>query len=285
MLLSGYPNLRLHPNTSNNQKIALPLQKGPALKILIAEDNIINQEVAFNMLSKLGHSVTVVNNGEEAVEAVLGENYDIIFMDVQMPKMNGYEATGRICEIEKNTNHKTHIIGLTANAMQGDREKCVEKGMDDYVSKPFRAPHIINAIERFTTKVKMGIGQQRNNRDEKPLVNLQALFENLNRDEEMFEEFVGKLPKHITTSFEKLERAVKLENLADIEFAAHSLRGLCLYLDMYKVSALTIEIEKSATSSNLHTMVTLVNRMKKELHRALEYLQQVREESLAEILL
>jgi signal transduction histidine kinase/DNA-binding response OmpR family regulator len=105
-------------------------------QVLLAEDNIINQKLANGLLDKLGCKIKTVNNGKEAFEAAKNNVYDIIFMDVQMPEMDGFEATGLIREWEKETGKHTPIVAMTAHAMKGDREKCINAGMDDYMTKP-----------------------------------------------------------------------------------------------------------------------------------------------------
>jgi protein-histidine pros-kinase len=108
------------------------------LRILLAEDNPVNQRIAQKLLTKAGHTVHIANNGDEAVRALEQEAFDLVFMDIQMPVMGGYEATERIREQEARQNKRTPIIGLTAHAMHGTREKCLQAGMDGYVSKPIR---------------------------------------------------------------------------------------------------------------------------------------------------
>lgn len=121
-------------------------------RILVVEDNLINQTVVKRMLTKEGFDVDVAANGEQAVHKVgNGRNYDLVFMDCQMPRMDGYEATRRIRDIEKNDEADTHvpIIALTANAMQGDREKCLHAGMDDYIAKPVKKETIFEMLRRY----------------------------------------------------------------------------------------------------------------------------------------
>jgi len=119
-----------------------------SLRILLAEDNQINQKVFSLMLGKKGHNVNIAENGKQAIERLKDNEYDVIFMDVQMPEMDGYEATRRIREIEKEKGGHIPIIAVTACVLRDDRQKCIDSGMDDYVSKPIRSEELFKAIER-----------------------------------------------------------------------------------------------------------------------------------------
>jgi CheY-like chemotaxis protein len=119
------------------------------LDILLAEDQPINQKIIVQFLRRKGWKVTVANNGEEAFRKSFEKPYDLILMDVQMPVMDGFEATGKIREAEENPNRSTPIIALTANAMMGDRERCIDAGMNDYVTKPLDPKLFFETILRY----------------------------------------------------------------------------------------------------------------------------------------
>ena len=116
-------------------------------RVLVVEDNVVNQRIALRMLEKLGCRVDVAANGSEALEMTGTLPYDIVFMDCQMPVMDGYEATQRIRQREGQNGHLP-IVAMTANAMEGDRERCLAAGMDDYISKPIAKPTLVQALER-----------------------------------------------------------------------------------------------------------------------------------------
>jgi CheY-like chemotaxis protein len=114
----------------------------------LAEDNLTNQKVALQLLKRLAYDATVVGNGLEALKAVHEQRYDIVLMDIQMPEMDGLEAT-RLIRQELPLSRQPHIIAITAAAMQLDREKCVEAGMDDFVAKPMRLGDLAQALKEY----------------------------------------------------------------------------------------------------------------------------------------
>jgi two-component system, sensor histidine kinase and response regulator len=120
------------------------------LRVLLAEDNRTNQKVATIMLERLGHHVVVAGTGLEAVDALKAEPYDLVLMDVQMPEMDGLEATRRIRDIQSGvTNPRVPIVAMTAHAMKGDRERCLESGMDAYLAKPIKPAELRDVIDRL----------------------------------------------------------------------------------------------------------------------------------------
>ena len=119
----------------------------PVLKILLAEDSLVNQKLTVGLLSKHGHTVTVANHGREALASLESQEFDVVLMDVQMPEMDGFEATAAIRANEKKTGRHVPIIAMTAHAMKGDRQRCLDAGMDEYLSKPIRAQQVFDRIE------------------------------------------------------------------------------------------------------------------------------------------
>jgi signal transduction histidine kinase/CheY-like chemotaxis protein len=140
-------------NICNDQKI-IPenvtineANEANSLKILLVEDNRINQKVALQMLKRLGYNADLANNGLEAIAAIQNQHYDLVFMDVQMPEMDGLEATRWVCD-HLLPGKKPRIIAMTANAMEGDRQMCLDAGMDDYISKPFKLDQLKNILTK-----------------------------------------------------------------------------------------------------------------------------------------
>ena len=121
----------------------------PRLRILLAEDSLVNQKLALALLAPFGHQVDIANNGAEAVRKWSSQRFDLVLMDVQMPEMDGLEATRAIRAAEEHDGRHTPILALTAHAIKGDRELCLETGMDAYISKPVRAPELYGAIEQL----------------------------------------------------------------------------------------------------------------------------------------
>ncbi|MFN0316295.1 MAG: response regulator, partial [Burkholderiales bacterium] len=136
----GQPGTSPEPAGSTSR---LPRLK--PLDVLLAEDNAINQKLVVGVMGKQGHRVSVVPNGREAVAAVAGHRYDVVLMDVQMPEMDGLDATRKIRTL---LGKGPHIVAMTANAMQGDREQCLAAGMDDYVTKPIRVERLVEALNQ-----------------------------------------------------------------------------------------------------------------------------------------
>jgi two-component system sensor histidine kinase/response regulator len=195
-------------------------------RVLLAEDNEINQKLAVRLLEKEGHTVVVAGDGRQAVAAFEREAFDVILMDVQMPELNGYEATAAIRELEKTTGGRTAIIAMTAHAMKGDRERCFEAGMDGYVSKPINAKELFAAIAE--SALISSVSEERTS----TLSPADAVFdreEALSRVEgdmefflELVELFLEQCPLLLTDSREAIARG----DAQTLGRAAHALLGV-----------------------------------------------------------
>jgi CheY-like chemotaxis protein len=123
------------------------------LRILLAEDNVVNQKLALRLLQQMGYRADLASNGLEAIESIERQPYDVVLMDVQMPEMDGLEASRRIVA-RWPAGERPRIVAMTASAMQGDRETCLQAGMDDYVSKPIRVDELVGALLRVESGVQ-----------------------------------------------------------------------------------------------------------------------------------
>jgi CheY-like chemotaxis protein len=121
------------------------------LRILLAEDNAVNQKLALRLLQQMGYRADVAGNGIEAVEALDRQSYDVILMDVQMPEMDGLEASRQICQ-RWAADERPRIVAMTANAMEGDREMCLQAGMDDYITKPIRPDALVAVLREASPR-------------------------------------------------------------------------------------------------------------------------------------
>jgi two-component system sensor histidine kinase/response regulator len=134
-----------------------------SLRVLVVEDNPVNQRLIARLLEKRGHRVVVVANGREALDALQKESYDLVLMDVQMPVMDGFEATAVLREKETGTGNHQTVIALTAHAMKGDRERCLSAGMDGYLAKPIRSQELDDLLENFVAHRRETLNTQKIN--------------------------------------------------------------------------------------------------------------------------
>jgi two-component system sensor histidine kinase/response regulator len=188
-----------------------------ALRILLAEDNVVNQRMAIRLLEKAGHSVVLAGNGKEALEAVDREPFDVVLMDVQMPEMGGFEATAFI-RARENGGRRVPIIALTAHAMKGDREACLEAGMDGYVAKPISPKLLFQEIEAFTTTVRPPAAAA-------PALDTEALLDRFDGDRTLLDEIAAIFLEDYPQRLAAIESAVQQRDPAALQAAAHSLKG------------------------------------------------------------
>jgi two-component system sensor histidine kinase/response regulator len=221
------------------------------LRLLLAEDGRVNQVVAVNLLERRGHAVVVANNGRQAVELAARQTFDAILMDIQMPEMNGYEATAAIREREAETGEHIPIIAMTANAMKGDREKCLAAGMDDYISKPIRSEELYTIVETATGKSpsasEKALGSRRS-RLEKDIFDPEHFRATIG-DPTLMRELVEIFFEDVPPLMERIRVGLEAENLVDIHEAAHALKGLVGNFGADRRAATAIDV--AARSSHL----------------------------------
>jgi two-component system sensor histidine kinase/response regulator len=236
--------------------------------ILVAEDNVVNQQVALANLLKLGYNADVATTGIEVLNALERKRYDIILMDCQMPDLDGYEATREIRQRERRGN-RTWIIAMTANAMVGDREKCLTAGMDDYLSKPLRRAELIAALER-------GVARPVNPIDDDAM---RSLMED---GEDELAELIKLFAATAPTNIADVHRAVDNSSAADLTMAAHTLKGGCSNFGKSPLRELCAEIERAGLSGNIDGTADLIVSAEKELYRLIEALESYRKPKVPE---
>jgi PAS domain S-box-containing protein len=236
------------------------------LRILLAEDNIINQKVAVAQLRKLGYTAEVVGNGVEAVEACRKTRFDVILMDCQMPQMDGYEASQQIRELEKAGNLKAaYIVAMTANAMHGDREKCLQASMNDYLAKPVRDSELRGALTRACAAAAAVVKAEEQKVEAaldltepapttpspEALVDLDRLEAAANEDPKMLQELVELYFAQATDLMNGLRGAINSGSAKDVDHFAHKLVGASLACGMSAMVLPLRELEKRGKNGRL----------------------------------
>jgi len=214
-----------------------------AARVLLAEDNIVNQKVVVGMLSPRGHVIDVVTNGEEAVDAVRNRIYDVVFMDVQMPLMNGLEATKAIRDLEAQTERHTRIIAVTAHAMKGNREECLAAGMDGYLAKPIDRSALLAVVEKnalFGVPPTVTTG-----------VDLEAMRTRLGGDEELMGEIMRLFLDDYPDRLANIAGAVRDGDADAVRIAAHTLKGAAAQLSATTVAACASTLEQAADGATV----------------------------------
>jgi PAS domain S-box-containing protein len=222
------------------------------LRILLAEDNLINQRVAVAQLKKLGYLPDVVNNGVEAVEMSGRKPYDVILMDCQMPQMDGYEATEQIRLREKAEGREpVYIIAMTANAMQGDREKCLAAQMSDYLSKPVKDTELKKALERVPIPLPAESFVPQEVTSDEELVDLERLEAAANEDPAMLQELVDLYFAQAKDLMNGLRGAITAGSPKDVDHFAHKLVGASLACGMSAMVLPLRELERQGKEGHL----------------------------------
>ena len=244
------------------------------IRILVTEDNQVNQKVAVKMLERLGYQADVAANGLEAVEALSRIPYPAVLMDVQMPEMDGYEATAEIRRREESEQGRhTPIIAMTANAMQEDRERALEEGMDDYISKPVK-PEVLGAVlERWIPREEAipgpEVGEGPTITEETEEVLDRAVVENLRElgGSEMISELKEMFFDDSESALTALRNAVEAGGARSVGRVAHALKGSSGNMGAKRMAALCAELEEIGHSGELERAPVLVERLGAEFGR------------------
>jgi CheY-like chemotaxis protein len=246
-------------------------EQSPRPRILVAEDNVVNQKLAVRMLDRLGYQPDVVSNGQEAVTAFERESYAAIVMDCQMPTMDGYEATRLIRAQEERpdasrTRAHIPIIALTANALPGDRERCKAAGMDDYLTKPVKTDDLGLILQRWApVKAVVDVSPPPPPRDmsktDSHVFDANAMLANIGGDAELFDQLIRLFLDRHGIMMKEIESAIGQADAVALERAAHSLKGTAGNLCAPDVVLLASQLEASGRLGTLTEAPSLLVRL------------------------
>ncbi len=244
------------------------------LSILVAEDNAVNQKVALKMLEKMNITADLAVNGNDAVNAVMNKRYDLVFMDVQMPELDGLEAAKKIREIELPPLHTT-IVAMTANALQGDRERCLEAGMDDYLSKPIKQADLKSMIEKWTESKNPTIKENNKNESTNPqhMIDPARIADIIELGEEaLLLELLALYLADGKVAVNEVEIGLKMNDVILVRESSHKLKGSSANLGIKKLRQICSSIEEFARVNDLESAQPLLKPLQKEFELVQQYI-------------
>ena len=268
-----------------SNEIDKTLAENYPLRILIAEDNLVNQKVAVRTFEKMGYRIEVVANGQEAVQSVRNIKYDIVFMDVLMPEMDGYEATKLILD-EQNEDSRPKIIAMTANTMQGDRETCLKEGMDDYLSKPIRIDELQKIIIKWGKSIqnqKLDLVEKLKTKATQTKIIDEGKITFLNdiqtpEDLKFYRELIGIYIDDLPNTLKEIVHAHINKDSKMIQFYAHKLKGSSVTLGIDSVSEICHELERKAKENEFDEFTEiLVSDLTKKIETIIKELEKIKE--------
>ena len=258
------------PSTSPTSKFDSQLSAKLPLRILLVEDMPLNQKVAVHMLQRLGYRADIANNGLEALASLRRQDYDLVFMDIQMPEMDGLQATRHICK-EWVPPKRPWIVAMTANAMQGDREECLNAGMNDYVSKPVRIEALIEIFNNYKnlqhssnrdTDSTAVFNREKPDMKQLPVIDTQILQElkDMAGDDasEMIAEVIDSYFEDAPPKLQEIYRAIDKQDSEELRNSAHALKSLSVTIGAVLLAQVSSKLEaigRSGTTSNASTLL------------------------------
>ena len=253
---------KIKERRSNAALSSATAQYSSGAHILVVEDNATNQQVAVGILKRLGMRADVAANGVEAIKALGAAPYDMVLMDAQMPEMDGFQAAQIIRDPKSRVlDHRVPIIAMTAHAMQGDRERCLQAGMDDYVTKPIEVPALIAALEKWLARKGGGSHQRAGESEEMvvlnprteeaPVFNRFALMERLMNDEELARAVIETFLEDMPVQIEQLKSDAASGEAVRVERQAHKIKGASGNLGAEALCALALAIELASKAGDL----------------------------------
>ena len=249
--------------------LAAPGARETKLRVLLAEDNPVNRTLGVRMLTKMGYDVVGAEDGRKTVEAVVEGNFDLVLMDLQMPGMDGFEATAAIRERERGSDRHLPIVALTAHAMQGDRERCVATGMDGFASKPIHAAELTAVIEKLVPIATPEAGPTEPvsapTVAASPVLDRDALYDQVGDDPELLLKIVGLFLDDSRTVLAGLLEGLSQNDNDAIQRGAHRLKGALLTLGANPAAEVARELEHLGRSGTLDGADTVLHNLQREL--------------------
>jgi signal transduction histidine kinase/CheY-like chemotaxis protein/HPt (histidine-containing phosphotransfer) domain-containing protein len=236
---------------SNSAPTTATLPAVKSAEILLAEDNPVNQRVAVRILEKLGHRVSVVNNGKEALAALQSRSFDLVFMDVQMPEMGGFEATAIIREQELKSGRHQPIIAMTAHAMKGDRERCLSAGMDGYVAKPVDRRDLQEAVASVLGEAPPAVEAKPPSAANPNLLDRDEIQRRFAGDTALFKELIELFADQCPGCLAGIRQAIEQRDAKALQSASHALKGSVSSLCSPAATEAAFRLETCGKSDNL----------------------------------
>jgi two-component system sensor histidine kinase/response regulator len=226
-----------------------PVQR--PLRILVAEDNVLNQQVVQHLLSRLGHSVRMVGDGRQTLAAVEEEAFDLLLLDVHMPELDGFQVIQALRQREQATGRHLPVVALTARSMKGDRARCLEAGMDDYLAKPIRRAELFAAIERVLAgRTADAAAEEETSAEADGLLDAATLLKSCDGDAVLLSQMIVVFRKTAPAHLAEVGAALRARHAAQLRQSAHKLRGLLLAFSA-DAAAAALALEQQATAGQL----------------------------------